>query len=123
VIDYTMLDELERRLGGAATAVLIEHLVDIFLRDTPERIAAIESAVQAGDAGALVEAAHALRGSSTLLGGAGRIAQLCAALEEIAATHSVEGAAQPAGDLQEAFEHTSEALVRQVSDRARVSAD
>ena len=118
-----MLDELERRLGGAATTTLIEHLVEIFLRDTPERIAAIESAVQAGDAGALQEAAHALRGSNTLLGGAGRIAELCAVLEEISGTNSVEGAAQPAGALQEAFEVTSEALVRQVDDRTRLSAD
>jgi HPt (histidine-containing phosphotransfer) domain-containing protein len=113
-----MLDELERRLGGAATPVLIEHLVEIFLRDTPERIAAIESAVQAGDAAALQDAAHALRGSSTLLGGAGEIAELCAALEKIGAAGLVDGAAQPTRDLGKAFEVTSDELVRQVDNRA-----
>ena len=76
------------------------------------------STVLAGDAHALTEAAHALLGSSLLLGGAGRISELCAALEEIGAAGSVDGAAELAGALKAAYDVTSEALVRQVGSAA-----
>jgi two-component system, sensor histidine kinase and response regulator len=109
VVDRTMLDDIGRRMGGDAGAALTNDLVSLFLRDTPVRIAAISSAVDAADPVALRGAAHALRGSTGALG-AVRMAELCAALEEIGAAGSVDGAAPLAVALQKAFDVTKQTL-------------
>jgi signal transduction histidine kinase/DNA-binding response OmpR family regulator len=116
VMDPAGLQDLERRIGGAEGASLIEHLVDVFLRDGPERIAEIHDAIGAGDCDALRRGAHALRGSSRTLG-ARRVADLCAVLEEVAVAGSVNGAAETVAALDEAWEATREALGAQLDQR------
>jgi HPt (histidine-containing phosphotransfer) domain-containing protein len=48
--------------------VLLQELATIFLSDYPERLAAIRSAVEQRDAGALQAAAHCLKGSAANFG-------------------------------------------------------
>jgi two-component system, sensor histidine kinase and response regulator len=57
-------DEAEFRQRLFGDPVLIADVVRLFLEDLPGRVAAIGSAVDARDAGALRAAAHALKGSS-----------------------------------------------------------
>ena len=108
-VDPALLDDLGRRMGDDAGARMIADLINLFLRDTPERIVAIRIAAEAGDAAALREAAHALRGSTAAVG-APRMADLCASLEEMGATGSVGDAPPMAAELEEAFTETKQAL-------------
>lgn len=43
---------------------LLHELIDVFLEDAPERMAAVRQALGAGDAVALYKAAHTLKGSA-----------------------------------------------------------
>ncbi|WP_235972865.1 hybrid sensor histidine kinase/response regulator [Luteimonas sp. MC1895] len=63
VLDHEILDELRAMLGGD-----LDHLVDVFLTDTPRLIAALEQAATGPDYDALRDAAHSLKSSSANLG-------------------------------------------------------
>jgi len=69
----------------------LARLVPVFVLGAPERLAAIRTAVLAGDAGALSTAAHALLGSAANMGGA-RVAAVCRTLEESAVAGRLEDA-------------------------------
>ncbi|MCZ2839976.1 Hpt domain-containing response regulator [Modestobacter sp. VKM Ac-2985] len=68
-------DEAERQLHA--------RLLGTFVDTAPEGLSAVEDALHAGDAVAVEETAHKLRGSASTLG-AGPLAELCATLEEAA---------------------------------------
>ena len=59
---------------------LLSTLITLFLEDVPTRLVTLQSALQQGDAGALVRAAHSMNGSSGNLG-AWRMRQLCIEIE------------------------------------------
>ncbi|WP_345294276.1 hybrid sensor histidine kinase/response regulator [Luteimonas vadosa] len=63
VIDETVLEELRDMLGNE-----LNHLVEVFLEDTPRIIDALEQAAAGGDFEALRDAAHSLKSSSANLG-------------------------------------------------------
>ena len=63
VLDHEILEELRAMLGGD-----LDHLVDVFLSDTPRLVAALEQAATGPDYDALRDAAHALKSSSANLG-------------------------------------------------------
>jgi len=63
VLDTEILDELRAMLGGD-----LDHLVDVFLADTPRLIATLEQAATGPDYDALRDAAHSLKSSSANLG-------------------------------------------------------
>jgi signal transduction histidine kinase/CheY-like chemotaxis protein len=63
VLDHEILDELRAMLGGD-----LDHLVDVFLADTPRLITALEQAATGPDYEALRDAAHSLKSSSANLG-------------------------------------------------------
>ena len=63
VLDHEILDELRAMLGGD-----LDHLVDVFLADTPRLVAALEQAATGPDYEALRDAAHTLKSSSANLG-------------------------------------------------------
>ena len=54
-----------RQTGGDAT--LCDEIIQMFLEDCPGRVEEIRAAIGAGDAAALVSAAHALKGSAAYL--------------------------------------------------------
>ncbi|HEY1359168.1 MAG TPA: Hpt domain-containing protein [Thermoleophilaceae bacterium] len=70
-----------RELAGATNPKLVRELVEVFLRDSPARLAEMRAAVRDGDAPRLCREAHALGGNSAILG-ATALAELCELLEE-----------------------------------------
>ena len=63
VLDPEILDELRTMLGGD-----LDHLIDVFLADTPRLIGTLEQAASGPDYDALRDAAHSLKSSSANLG-------------------------------------------------------
>jgi HPt (histidine-containing phosphotransfer) domain-containing protein len=59
---------------------LVVELIDLFLEDTPARIAALRMGFDAGDPGAIAREAHALKASTAQLGAMG-MSELCRRLE------------------------------------------
>jgi HPt (histidine-containing phosphotransfer) domain-containing protein len=103
-VDKATLSSLREQLGGEDP--VLDRILGLYLRELPGRMAAIRSAVEQGDAEALRESAHALRGSSVTLG-ATLAAELSAGLE----------AGAVAGDLARAPE-----LLQQLEEAARLTA-
>jgi len=79
IVDPEVLAEL-RQLDD--TGDLLGTLVVHFLDETPQRLAAMQTALRQGNAAALAEAAHALKGSSGNLG-ANRMQRLCGELQTL----------------------------------------
>ncbi|NLA67697.1 MAG: hypothetical protein GX856_05530 [Gammaproteobacteria bacterium] len=63
VLDREILDDLRAMLGGD-----LDHLIDVFLADTPRLIGTLEQAAVGPDYEALRDAAHSLKSSSANLG-------------------------------------------------------
>jgi HPt (histidine-containing phosphotransfer) domain-containing protein len=81
----------------------VARLIALFLRETPARVADSRAALESGDAPSLERAAHALKGSAGTLG-AYALRDLCAQLEDLADSGTVEGAAEVVDALAAAFE-------------------
>jgi two-component system sensor histidine kinase/response regulator len=69
-----------RKLGPADGVGLLPVLARVFLDDIPARLGSVEQAVAAGDAEALRQAAHQLKGAAANVG-ANAVAAVCAELE------------------------------------------
>ena len=78
VLDAAVLSELNGSVGGDREFVV--ELIGTFLADGAEQVMAIDAAVAAGDAQALVRPAHTLKSSSATLG-ASRLSAMARALE------------------------------------------
>ncbi len=81
-LDPFVLKELQG-LADGDSGTFLKELYGTYLRELPRRLEAIRSAAGAGDAGALRQAAHALKGSSGNVG-ARRLQKVCLQLEEAA---------------------------------------
>ena len=81
----------------------------MFLGEARPRLSAMREALEAGDARALEEAAHALRGSSANLGAQGMEAA-CVGLEEKGRAGDFDGAWEMLGGLRTEFERFGVAL-------------
>jgi HPt (histidine-containing phosphotransfer) domain-containing protein len=68
---------------------LITELIDLYLENAELEVNAIKTAALKRDASSVKKRVHSLKGSSSTIG-AGRIAKLCAALEETVAASSPE---------------------------------
>lgn len=79
VVDISMLLSLEAAQVEGEPDIIVE-LIDLYLEETPRRVAAVRRALEQGEVSALRGAAHCLRGSSASLG-ARRLAALCDELE------------------------------------------
>jgi HPt (histidine-containing phosphotransfer) domain-containing protein len=75
VLDAAVLDDL-----AALDASLVADVVDSFLSDVPQRIAALRRHIAAADAPAASRAAHALKGSALAVG-AVALKDVCVAIE------------------------------------------
>ncbi len=80
VLDPAMLADL-RQLEDEGAGSIVEELIDSFLANTPGRLVTIRGEVAAGRADRVRFLAHALKGSSGVLG-ACRLADACGGLEE-----------------------------------------
>jgi HPt (histidine-containing phosphotransfer) domain-containing protein len=72
-----------RSLDHSGDGAVLQHVIGIYLKNATSLVAAMRSAADAGDAGALGNAAHALK-SSSLYVGAARFGALCREIEAAA---------------------------------------
>lgn len=87
-------------------------LIDIFVKDSTERILAIKEAAASDDAKSLTRTSHALKGSCGYMG-AKRMAEISETLEQMGRKSVTEGAGTLAALLEEEFEKVRAALERQ----------
>jgi two-component system sensor histidine kinase/response regulator len=116
-LDIGVISNL-RALQSRTEPNLLPDLIDSFLRDSAERIAAMRSAEVSGDAKALTRTAHALKGSSGTVG-ASRMTALCDVIEELSRASSMEGLPALIDALEEEFERVKRALEAEKSIAAR----
>jgi PAS domain S-box-containing protein len=95
-----------RKLTGGGGGEALTNLIDLFIKDTTERI---EMMRKANEAASLAQTAHALKGSCGYLG-ANRLASICEALENIGRAGSIDSADPLLGLLDEEFARVREAL-------------
>jgi len=80
-----------RELGLDIGASFFPELLDTFEHDAVERLAALRSAIAAGETGRLRKEAHSLKGASLTIG-AHRMAEICHHLEHLGIAQSAESA-------------------------------
>lgn len=90
--------------------VALAELVDLFLADLPERLAAIRAATERADAPALALHAHALRSSAGNFG-AEALDRICALLEQAGRDHATEKACATLVELADEAERVRRALL------------
>ena len=88
----------------------VDDLVDTYLADALDQMAALDAAVAAGDAAALTRPAHSLK-SSSLNVGALELGGLARELEEQGRGGQVDGAAERVADVHRLFESVRDALL------------
>lgn len=106
ILDPSPLQDL---LDLGAGPGLVQELVGLLREDTPARLAALDGALAAGDAGLAFQEAHQLKGSLGNLGLV-RAADLARQVEGLAREGRVEAALGTARALGEAYEEALAAL-------------
>jgi two-component system, sensor histidine kinase and response regulator len=108
VIDASVIAEL-RALQSSTDPEFFNHLIDLFLEETPHRLASMREELATANAESLAHEAHALKGSSGHLG-ATRMDALCEILEDQGRAGSTNGAPALLSALEEEFERVRKAL-------------
>jgi HPt (histidine-containing phosphotransfer) domain-containing protein len=106
-IDEAVLEALRTSVGG--DDAFVADLVGTYLTDTRAQLDAIEAAVGASDAAALVRPAHTLK-SASLTVGAMRLGEIARTLEQRARNEAVDGTPDLAADARQEFEAVDAAL-------------
>ena len=104
ILDDEVVSELQDVMGQD-----FQMLVDSFHRDGEQRLAALESAHEAGDQETLRRQAHSFKGSSGNLG-AVRVLDLCMQLESLAREGELGQVADLLARLRDAFDQACKAL-------------
>ena len=107
-IDLSVLVSLEG-LQADGEPDLIVDLIDLYLEDTPRRLAGMSALLEQKDALSLRREAHGLKGSSATLGAEGT-AGLCKTIEETAQTGPPETIAKLLIELHQEFARVREAF-------------
>ncbi len=107
ILDRAALADL-RAMTGDDPAFLGE-LIDTYVADMPQQLAAIRRALEVGDAEAVRRAAHSLKSNSATFGALG-LSQLCRELEERGRTGSLDGAADLVARVEAAYGEVEPAL-------------
>jgi signal transduction histidine kinase/HPt (histidine-containing phosphotransfer) domain-containing protein len=106
--DDGRLGELQR-LGETIGRDVLDPMVKAFLRRGAEDLEAMEKALARGDGKALAAAAHALGGSSGVLG-AVALARRCAELDALARTGNLEACVAPLQAVRQEFRDVARKL-------------
>jgi len=117
-LDSGVLAEL-RRLQSASSPDLLSNVIDLFIEETPRRLAAMRSALEQSNPKMIASEAHALKGSSWQLG-AKRMSELCEILEEQGRAGTAGGASVLLPVLEEEFARVRKALAAE-RESARVT--
>ncbi len=106
-VDEGVLDALRDSVGGDDAFVV--DLVRTYLADAAEQLQAVEAAVAAADASALVRPAHTLKSASFTVG-AMRLGEAARALEQRGRAANLEGAGTDVAAALAAWHAAEEAL-------------
>jgi PAS domain S-box-containing protein len=98
-----------RSLQPGGNAEFLSGIIDLFLKETAERLAAMRAMDERGDTESLGRAAHTLKGSSGMLG-AHRMSLLCGIVEEQCRAGALEQARGLLSVLEEEFARVRLAL-------------
>jgi HPt (histidine-containing phosphotransfer) domain-containing protein len=112
VVDARRLSELRTILAGDGDLTTFIGVIDEFLTDTAGRLETLRQAIGRGDATAMHQVAHALRGSLLNLG-VSRMAALASALEDRVRGGDVADTRSLAQQLEEEFAGVRAALDRE----------
>ena len=112
LIDNSTLDSLREQLSGQEE--VLQRVMRIYLDELPGRLADIRAGVDSGDAQAMRDAAHSLRGSSATLGAA-RVAELTTELEHLGRENDLAPAPELVKQLDEAAAGTAKAFEAQLA--------
>lgn len=108
VIDMRVIAEL-RELGGDEDPGLLAELIDLFLRDAPERLQEVQTGLATGEIKLVERAAHTLKSSSANIG-AKRLSVICRRIEELARNLEKDAIAPLLADTSRSFAETESAL-------------
>jgi len=115
-IDQAVFDGLVEMTGG--DLAFVDELVDTYLDDGREQLAALRAAVGAGDTAALIRPAHSLK-TNSLNVGATELGGLCRDLEAAARIGSVEDTAARVASIAVGFDRAGDALLAERTARHR----
>ncbi|MGB3510129.1 MAG: response regulator [Microcoleaceae cyanobacterium] len=110
-VDLQMLRQMREELQIDGEADVLTDLIDIFLEDTPEQLAAIKKAINDFEMEALRLAAHSLKGSCRNLGVVD-MSDICAAIEEKAKFGLIVEADRLLTQLENEFVRVQSALIK-----------
>jgi HPt (histidine-containing phosphotransfer) domain-containing protein len=114
-VDISVLISLESAQADGEPDLIVE-LIDLYLQDTPRRLAVMSSLCGEQDAVSLRKEAHGLKGSSATLGAAGVVA-LCQDIEQLEHRRPSETSADVLIALSEEFERVREAFLAERHNR------
>jgi HPt (histidine-containing phosphotransfer) domain-containing protein len=106
-LDAALLERLRRTVGG--DAAVVAELIDSFLDDAPQLLAALQQAVDQHDAPEVRRLAHSLKSNGADFG-ATTFAELCKQLEARGKASTLEGAAELVARLQVEYHRVQEEL-------------
>jgi HPt (histidine-containing phosphotransfer) domain-containing protein len=115
-IDEPTYDALLKMTGD--DQAFVDELVDTYLEDAVNQLAALDAAVDAGDPAALTRPAHSMKSSSMNVG-ALELGQLCRELEELGRAGSLDGAADRVAEARHQFEAVRTSLLERRPEDAR----
>jgi HPt (histidine-containing phosphotransfer) domain-containing protein len=104
-LDHTVIASL-RELGDSD---LLSELTQMFLEEVPERLEALQEAVDKGDEQTIQRIAHTLKGSSGNMG-ARQMSRLCLDLEQAGESNDLSSAADILELLNKEFDRVREEL-------------
>ena len=114
-LDTSVLSALYDSVGG--DDAFVADLVETYLTDGADQLAAIDTAVRARDADALVRPAHTLKSASRTVG-ASRLGELSRQIEMLGRARSTTGAAELAAEARSEWADVEAALRAWLSDGA-----
>jgi len=110
VLDQTAIDNL-RDLGAGDGGAFLREIIEIFLSDTPERIAELKESLGHGDRERFLRNAHSIKGSSSNVGA--RALRIAAEQIEIQAHEGLSpGLSTPLAELTAEFDRVRAELQR-----------
>lgn len=113
VLDEEKIEELRSILGDGPEGV--DGLVDTFIERTPDVLAELDEAAQAGDEEGVGHLAHKIKGEASTLG-AKRLSLLAKQIEDEAREQELDDPVAAARRLEDAFEETEQAFHERRSD-------
>jgi len=108
ILDSEALDNLRALGDEMEDDSFLKEVIEIYLTDTPKRLAEIRECLLSKEAERLTRAAHSIKGSSANLG-ATKVIDLARSIEE-KSRESLEGLEPDIAELERSFEEVKVAL-------------